>query len=64
MTEPINRPGFNFVAALPPGYDGRAEIGTYQDNVIFVTHPDLPPLVWDEATTAFVELKPIEESET
>ena len=36
---------FEYIAALPPGYDDRARMALTPSNQIVVTHPEHPPLL-------------------
>lgn len=46
-----------FIATLPEGYDERATLALGPGNVIVLAHPDLPPLVLNERTRKFEEIK-------
>jgi hypothetical protein len=50
------RPGTEFIAKLPEGYDDRTRLAYYKPlRTIIVAHPDFPPCVLKDG-----ELKPIE----
>lgn len=51
-------PDCQFLTELPPGYDERAVLLlAAETNVIVLAHPDMPPLVLNEKTRKFEEIK-------
>jgi hypothetical protein len=43
---------------LPEGYDDQSYITLSHDNRIIVTHPDLPPMIFDEKAGRYETIKP------
>lgn len=39
---------------FPPGYDERTMMALTPDNRIVLSHPELPPLVYDEAAQRWI----------
>jgi hypothetical protein len=48
-----------FLDEIPPGYDDRTRLAVTSDNRIIATHPEHPPVVYDEAARQWVPVAPL-----
>ena len=51
-------PDCQFLTELPQGYDERATLALGPHNEILLVHPDMRPLVFNEQTRKFEEIRP------
>lgn len=50
-------PDCEFLTTLPPGYDERTTLALTPANALVIAHPDMPPLIFNEQTRKFEEIK-------